>query len=93
MKSDRISFLTISPLSGKAGYGWSYSYWGSNVDTVRPENLQKVASAIAPGYSFGSQVGALGLVFQSKRWERTSSMGCSSKSMAVGTVVCPLATR
>lgn len=45
-------------------YGWPYSYWGSNVDTrVRPQNPEKVASAIAPDYSLGSHVAALGLSF------------------------------
>jgi glucose/arabinose dehydrogenase len=43
-------------------YGWPYSYWGQNVDTrVRPEDPQKVASAIRPDYSLGSHVAALGL--------------------------------
>jgi glucose/arabinose dehydrogenase len=45
-------------------YGWPYSYWGQNVDTrVRPEDPQKVASAIRPDYSLGSHVAALGLAF------------------------------
>ena len=45
-------------------YGWPYSYWGSNVDPrVRPQDPEKVASAIAPDYSLGSHVGALGLAF------------------------------
>ena len=45
-------------------YGWPYSYWGQNVDTrVRPQNPQKVASAIRPDYSLGSHVAALGLDF------------------------------
>ncbi|PWG03044.1 PQQ-dependent sugar dehydrogenase [Sphingosinicella humi] len=47
-------------------YGWPYSYWGQNVDTrVRPQNSQKVASAIRPDYSLGSHVAALGLAFSS----------------------------
>ncbi len=47
-----------------AFYGWPYSYWGQNVDTrVRPQNPQKVASAIAPDFSLGSHVAALGLSF------------------------------
>jgi glucose/arabinose dehydrogenase len=45
-------------------YGWPYSYWGSNVDTrVRPENPEKVAAAVAPDYSLGSHVAALGVSF------------------------------
>ena len=45
-------------------YGWPYSYWGQNVDTrVRPQDPQKVASAIRPDYSLGSHVAALGLAF------------------------------
>ena len=45
-------------------YGWPYSYWGQNVDPrVRPQDPQKVASAIVPDYSLGSHVAALGLDF------------------------------
>ena len=45
-------------------YGWPYSYWGQNVDDrVRPQDPQKVASAIVPDYSLGSHVAALGLDF------------------------------
>ena len=45
-------------------YGWPYSYWGQTVDTrVRPQDPQKVASAIRPDYSLGSHVAALGLAF------------------------------
>ena len=34
-------------------YGWPYSYWGQNVDTrVRPQDPQKVASAIRPDYAW-----------------------------------------
>jgi glucose/arabinose dehydrogenase len=47
-----------------AFYGWPYSYWGKNVDDrVRPENPQKVATAIAPDYALGSHVAALGVAF------------------------------
>lgn len=47
-----------------AFYGWPYSYWGGNVDTrVRPENPERVASAVEPDYSLGSHVAALGLAF------------------------------
>jgi glucose/arabinose dehydrogenase len=45
-------------------YGWPYSYWGQNVDSrVRPQNPEKVASAIVPDYSLSSHVAALGLDF------------------------------
>jgi len=45
-------------------YGWPYSYWGQNVDPrVRPQDPEKVASAIRPDYSVGSHVAALGLAF------------------------------
>src|SRR5690554_6279066 len=45
-------------------YGWPYSYWGSNVDDrVRPQDPEKVASAIVPDYSLGSHVAALGVDF------------------------------
>jgi len=45
-------------------YGWPYSYWGPNVDPrVRPQDPQKVATAIRPDYALGSHVAALGLDF------------------------------
>lgn len=45
-------------------YGWPYSYWGKNVDTrVKPQDPEKVASAITPDYSLGAHVAALGLDF------------------------------
>ncbi len=45
-------------------YGWPYSYWGQNVDPrVQPQDPEKVASAIAPDYSLGSHVAALGVAF------------------------------
>jgi len=47
-----------------AFYGWPYSYWGQNMDPrVRPQDPQKVASAIRPDYALGSHVAALGLDF------------------------------
>ncbi|MEX0899842.1 MAG: sorbosone dehydrogenase family protein [Gammaproteobacteria bacterium] len=47
-----------------AFYGWPYSYWGQYVDPrVKPEDPEKVASAISPDYSLGSHVAALGLAF------------------------------
>ncbi len=45
-------------------YGWPWSYWGKNVDPrAKPPNPEKVAVAIAPDYSLGSHVAALGLAF------------------------------
>jgi glucose/arabinose dehydrogenase len=47
-----------------AFYGWPYSYWGQNVDVrVRPQDPDKVRAAIAPDYSLGSHVAALGVAF------------------------------
>ena len=47
-----------------AFYGWPYSYWGQNVDDrVKPQDPDKVASAIAPDYALGSHVAALGVDF------------------------------
>lgn len=47
-----------------AFYGWPYSYWGQNVDErVRPQDPEKVASAIKPDYALGAHVAALGLDF------------------------------
>ncbi len=48
-------------------YGWPYSYWGKNVDDrVRPQNPDKVASAITPDYSLGAHVAALGVDFSTE---------------------------
>ena len=47
-------------------YGWPWSYWGRHVDPrVKPQNPEKVASAIIPDYSLGSHVAALGVAFSS----------------------------
>ncbi|MFJ1294478.1 sorbosone dehydrogenase family protein, partial [Paracoccus yeei] len=47
-----------------AFYGWPYSYWGQNVDSrVKPQDPDKVASAIAPDYALGAHVAALGVAF------------------------------
>jgi glucose/arabinose dehydrogenase len=47
-----------------AFYGWPYSYWGQNVDDrVRPQDPEKVASAVKPDYALGSHVAALGVDF------------------------------
>jgi glucose/arabinose dehydrogenase len=48
-------------------YGWPYSYWGQNVDPrAQPQDEAKVASAIAPDYSLGSHVAALGVAFSNE---------------------------
>ncbi len=45
-------------------YGWPYSYWGQHEDPrVRPQDPDKVASAITPDYALGSHVAALGVDF------------------------------
>ncbi|QNU62737.1 sorbosone dehydrogenase family protein [Halomonas profundus] len=45
-------------------YGWPFSYWGQHVDPrVRPQNPEKVESAVVPDYSLGSHVAPLGLAF------------------------------
>lgn len=47
-------------------YGWPYSYFGQHVDPrVKPQDPDKVASAIAPDYALGAHVAALGLDFSS----------------------------
>ncbi|MBA4682558.1 PQQ-dependent sugar dehydrogenase [Ectopseudomonas oleovorans] len=48
-------------------YGWPYSYFGQHVDPrVKPQEPDKVASAIAPDYALGAHVAALGLDFSSE---------------------------
>jgi len=43
-------------------YGWPYSYFGQHVDArVKPPRPDLVAKAIAPDYSLGAHVAALGL--------------------------------
>jgi glucose/arabinose dehydrogenase len=56
----------LTSVKDGAFYGWPYSYWGQNVDErVKPQDPEKVASAIAPDYALGSHVAALGLSFSS----------------------------
>jgi glucose/arabinose dehydrogenase len=56
----------LTSVKDGAFYGWPYSYWGRNVDErVKPQDPEKVASAIAPDYALGSHVAALGLSFSS----------------------------
>ncbi|MCK9540183.1 PQQ-dependent sugar dehydrogenase [Dokdonella sp.] len=57
-------------------YGWPYSYWGRHVDPrVRPQNPEKVASAITPDYSLGAHVAALGLAFSTAAMGETFAEG------------------
>lgn len=45
-------------------YGWPYSYYGQTVDErVKPQNPEKVASAIKPDYALGAHTASLGLAF------------------------------
>ena len=54
----------ITSVREGAFYGWPYSYWGQNVDPrVRPQDPEKVRSAIRPDYSLGSHVAPLGIAF------------------------------
>jgi glucose/arabinose dehydrogenase len=54
----------LTSVKDGAFYGWPYSYWGQHVDDrVRPQDPQKVASAIKPDYALGSHVAALGVDF------------------------------
>ncbi|MGA9322022.1 MAG: sorbosone dehydrogenase family protein, partial [Xanthobacteraceae bacterium] len=54
----------LTSVKDGAFYGWPYSYWGKNIDErVKPQRPDLVDQAIAPDYSLGSHVAALGLVF------------------------------
>ena len=54
----------ITSVREGAFYGWPYSYWGQHVDVrAQPQNQALVAAAVAPDYSLGSHVAALGLAF------------------------------
>ncbi len=54
----------LTSVKDGAFYGWPYSYWGQNVDDrVRPQDPEKVASAVKPDYALGSHVAALGVDF------------------------------
>lgn len=75
-------------------YGWPYSYWGQTVDPrVRPQDPQKVASAIRPDNSLGSHVAALGVAFSTPAMGPQFAEGSSSDCTAVGTATRPSATR
>ena len=54
----------LTSVKTAAFYGWPYSYWGKHVDErVKPQRPDLVATAIAPDYSLGAHVAALGLAF------------------------------
>ena len=60
--NDLVPFLTR--VKDGAFYGWPYSYWGKTIDErVRPQRPDLVETAIAPDYSLGAHVAALGLAF------------------------------
>ena len=57
----------LTSVKRDAFYGWPYSYFGQHVDDrVRPQRPDLVAKAIAPDYSLGAHVAALGLVAAGK---------------------------
>ena len=61
--SDLVPDYMTSVKDG-AFYGWPYSYYGQNIDIrVKPQNPQKVASAIKPDYALGPHTASLGLTF------------------------------
>ncbi|HTM82529.1 sorbosone dehydrogenase family protein [Asticcacaulis sp.] len=63
--SDLVPDYMTSVKDG-AFYGWPYSYYGQNIDVrVKPQNPQKVASAIKPDYALGPHTASLGLTFYS----------------------------
>lgn len=56
----------LTSVSEGGFYGWPYSYWGQHEDPrVRPQDPEKVESAITPDYSLGSHVAPLGIAFSS----------------------------
>ena len=63
--SDLVPDYMTSVKDG-AFYGWPYSYYGQNVDSrVKPQDAQKVASAVKPDYALGPHTASLGLTFYS----------------------------
>jgi glucose/arabinose dehydrogenase len=45
-----------------AFYGWPYSYYGQHVDArVKPQDPERVASALVPDYALGAHTASLGL--------------------------------
>ena len=54
----------LTSVKDGAFYGWPYSYYGQHVDTrVKPQNSERVASAIKPDYALGNHTASLGLTF------------------------------
>jgi glucose/arabinose dehydrogenase len=54
----------LTKVSDGEFFGWPYSYWGKHVDPrVTPQRADLVAKAVAPDYSLGAHVAALGLAF------------------------------
>ncbi|APA89796.1 sorbosone dehydrogenase family protein (plasmid) [Paraburkholderia sprentiae WSM5005] len=54
----------LTSVKENAFYGWPYSYYGQHVDPrAQPQRPDLVAKAIAPDFSLGSHVAALGLTF------------------------------
>jgi glucose/arabinose dehydrogenase len=54
----------LTSVKDRAFYGWPNSYWGKTIDErVKPQQPDLVEKAIAPDYSLGSHVAALGLTF------------------------------
>lgn len=54
----------LTSVKDGAFYGWPYSYYGQHVDTrVKPQNSERVASAIKPDYALGNHTASLGLNF------------------------------
>ena len=54
----------ITSVKDGAFYGWPFSYYGQHVDVrVNPQNLERVAKAIAPDYAVGPHTASLGLTF------------------------------
>ncbi|HEX4378204.1 MAG TPA: sorbosone dehydrogenase family protein [Steroidobacteraceae bacterium] len=52
----------MTALREGAFYGWPFSYYGQHVDDrVKPQDPDKVASAIAPDYALGAHTASLGL--------------------------------
>lgn len=54
----------LTSVKDGAFYGWPYSYWGKTIDPrVKPQRPDLVEKAIAPDFSLGAHVAALGLAF------------------------------
>jgi glucose/arabinose dehydrogenase len=59
---DRLPPDYMTSVRDGAFYGWPYSYYGQHVDTrVKPQDPQKVTSALKPDYALGAHTASLGL--------------------------------